>query len=98
MLNEKNDKIQQGLLPVINKLILVIVVLVVGLIAMLVVFYVSNQPDNPKGSINTSGTAGTLVKKESVDYWIAPDVSGITDTKQKEQIAYGKELIAHTAK
>ena len=47
MLNEQDDRIQEGLLFVISKLILVIVVLVIGLIAMPFVFYYSNQPNLP---------------------------------------------------
>jgi len=93
-----DDKIQQVLIPVISKLILVIVVLVIGLIAMPIVFYYSNQPDKPKDKASTADAASTEVKKDAVAYWTAPDVSSITDAKQKEQVEYGKELIAHTAK
>lgn len=31
-------------------------------------------------------------------YWSAPSLEGISDPEQKKQIAYGKDLIAHTAK
>ena len=96
MLNEKVDKIQQGLLPVVSKLILGIIVLVIGLIAMPIVFYYKNQPDKPKDKTSLTDAASTEVKKET--YWTAPAVSSITDAKQKEQVEYGKELIAHTAK
>ena len=98
MLNDQDDRIQQGLLPVISKLIFVIVVLIIGLIAMPVIFYYSNQPNKPKDTISTSDAASTDVKKDAVAYWTAPEVSSITEAKQKEQIEYGKELIAHTAK
>lgn len=98
MHNEQDDKMQQGLIPVISKLILVIVVLVIGLIAMPIIFYYSNQPDSPKEKTNSANAEITEVKKDAVAYWAAPDVSSITDAKQKEQVEYGKELIAHTAK
>lgn len=98
MHNEQDDKIQQGLIPVISKLILVIVVLVIGLIALPVLFYYSSQPDKPKDKISSADAANAEVKKEAVAYWAAPDISSITDAKQKEQVEYGKELIAHTAK
>ena len=98
MLNEQDDRIQEGLLPVISKLILVIVVLVFGLIAMPVVFYYSNQPSKPKDKSSTSDAASTDVKKDGVAYWTAPEVGSITDVKLREQVEYGKELIAHTAK
>ncbi len=98
MHNEQDDKMQEGLVPVISKLILVIVVLVIGLIAMPIIFYYTNLPDKPKDKINNADAAGTEVKKDAVAYWTAPEVSSIADAKQKEQVEYGKELIAHTAK
>lgn len=98
MHNEQDDKIHQWLIPVISKLIFVIVVLVIGLIAMPIIFYYNNQPDKPKYKINNADAAGIEVKKDAVAYWTAPDVSSITDAKQKEQVEYGKELIAHTSK
>jgi len=99
MLNEQDeDKIQQGLLPVISKLMLIIVVLIIGLIAMPVIFYYSGQPDKPKDKTSMADAATPEKKKDAVAYWKAPDLSSITDVKQKEQVEYGKELIAHTAK
>lgn len=98
MHDEQDDKMQQGLVPVISKLILVIVVLVIGLIAMPIIFYYTNLPDKPKDKISNADAAGSEVKKDAVAYWTAPEVSSITDAKQKEQVEYGKELIAHTAK
>ena len=99
MPNEQDDdKMSQGLLSAINKLILVIVVLVIGLITMPVIFYFGNQPDKPKEK--TSGTSATndAVIKDGVAYWAAPAVRSINNVKQKEQVEYGKELIAHTAR
>lgn len=98
MHNEKDDKIQQGLIPVISKLILVIVVLVIGLIAMTITFFYGSQSDKPEDKPNTTDVAKTEVKKDKSTYWMAPDVNSITDAKQKEQVEYGKELIAHTSK
>ena len=98
MLNEQDDRIQEGLLSVISKLILVIVVLVIGLIAMPFVFYYSNQPDKPKEKTSGETVTTDASNKDAVAYWMAPDIATITDVKQKEQVEYGKELIAHTAK
>ena len=95
---QDEDKIQKGLLPVISKLMLIIVVLIIGLIAMPIIFYYSGQPDKPTDKINITDAAKPQKKKDAAAYWIAPDVSSITDVKHKEQVQYGKELIAHTAK
>ncbi len=95
MPTEQDDKLQQGIIPVISKLLLIIVVLVIGLISLPFVFYYSNQPDKPK---DLSIPVNAAAKKDAVVYWMAPDVSTITDANQKEQVGYGKELIAHTAK
>lgn len=38
------------------------------------------------------------VKNVEVGFWMAPDIETISDKKQKGQVEYGKELIAHTAK
>jgi thiosulfate dehydrogenase len=93
-----DDKMQQGLVPVISKLILIIVVLIIGLIAIPIIFYYTNQPDKPEDKTAVPDAATTEVKKDGVVYWTAPDVNSITDAKQKEQVEYGKELIAHTSK
>lgn len=95
MPTEQDDKLQQGLIPVTSKLILIIMALVIGLISMPFVFYYSIQPAKPKDNIVP---VNTEVKNDAVAYWMAPDVSAITDAKQKQEVEYGKELIAHTAK
>jgi thiosulfate dehydrogenase len=95
---QDEDKIPKGLISVINKLILLIVVLVIGLVFMPFVFNYINQPSKPKEKVQDIAGKTENTKKDEIAYWIAPDISSITDAKQKEQIEYGKELIAHTAK
>jgi len=102
MNHDHDDTLQEGLLPVVSKLIAIIVVLILGLIAMPIAFYYSNQPEKPSDkAIDKPSSMNTGIAEKKVDkstYWIAPDVNTITDSKQKEQVEYGKELIAHTAK
>jgi thiosulfate dehydrogenase len=43
-------------------------------------------------------TPSEAPKAEENKYWIAPDVSTITDVAMKERVSYGRDLIAHTAK
>ena len=50
---QEDDKIRQGLLSVINKLVLVIVIMVFGFIAIPFIIYYSNLPGEPaeKGAL-----------------------------------------------
>ncbi len=97
---QQDEKLSQGLVAVINKLLIVIGVLVVGFLAIPFAYYYSIQPVQPTAQQNESAVvaAGTVVKKNAATYWMPQDISMLTDAKQKEQVAYGKELIAHTAK
>ncbi|MEO6252334.1 MAG: c-type cytochrome [Ferruginibacter sp.] len=89
MPNDQEDKIKDKLVTVINKLLVVIAVLVLALILLPVVFYY-DQTGKTKEKITE--------KKDTVTYWMAPDINTITDARLKEQVSYGKELIAHTSK
>ena len=89
---QDNDKVVQGLISVINKLILVIVVLVAGIIAMPFILNYSKDTENAKPK------TADVTAEDTVTYWIAPDISTISDTNKKAQVEYGKELIAHTSK
>ncbi len=88
------NKIIHGLIAVINKMLFVIIVLVLTLILLPVIFYYDNKSEKTK----TAVAANTDTKKDTVSYWKAPDINSITDAKLKEQVVYGKELIAHTSK
>ncbi len=96
--NQEEDKITQGLVSVINKLLIIIVVLVVSIVIIPFVLFYKGQPDksNPKTSVVEA--TQEIAKNDAVIYWIAKDINNITDTQQKEKVSYGKELIVHTAK
>jgi thiosulfate dehydrogenase len=55
-------------------------------------------PDNNKAKPVKELSGETGIKKDTIAYWLAPDINTILDTKQKELVNYGKELIAHTSK
>ncbi len=93
MQNEQEDKRTEGLVSVINKLLFVIVVLVIGIVAMPFILLYKSQSENEKIT-----TLAEIKKTDTTNYWAAPDINTISDAKQKEQVTYGKELIAHTAK
>ncbi len=93
MLNgQDQDTTVQGLIAVVNKLILVIIVLVAGIITMPFVLYYGDNTGKEK----IEKTA--IQFQDTVAYWIAADINTITDTKKKLLVEYGKELIAHTSK
>ena len=98
MYNGQEDKRTEGLVSVINKLLLVIVVLVITIVVIPFVLFYKSQPGKPKIQTQNFATSAEAVKTDTINYWAAPDINAITDTKQKQQVVYGQELIAHTAK
>jgi len=95
---EEADTIPQRLLSSINILLFVIIVLVLALVALPFIFLYSSQADVATENVNVTTPVNNAPKKDATLYWTAQDVNSITDAKQKEQVQYGKELIAHTAK
>ena len=93
MHTEQEDKRTEGLVSVINKLLFIIIVLVIVIVAMPFILFYNNQSEKEKIATSTE-----KIKTDTTNYWSAPDISTITDAKLKEQVTYGKELIAHTAK
>lgn len=88
---QEENKIIQGLTATVNKLLLVTGVLVIALVALPLIFYFDKENKNDLA-------ANDAVIKDTTTYWKAPDVDTIKDAKLKAQVAYGKDLIAHTAK
>ena len=97
-LQPENDKIKHELTSVIHKLLLIILILLFALLIMPWVILKNNQPKDNIAKSATAPLPGVTDLKSKILYWIAPDVNAIKDAKQKEQIAYGKDLIAHTSK
>ncbi|SDM67977.1 thiosulfate dehydrogenase [Daejeonella rubra] len=99
-MSEKQDdrNILNDLFSVINKLILVMVLLIVFMVALPLGYYISNLPKRPKVVLEDAPAVLAEVKKIVQEYWIAPDVSTISDPTEKETVEYGRELIAHTSK
>ena len=98
MYNEQEDKRTEGLVAIINKLLVVVAVLVISIIAMPFILFYKDQPAKPATPIQNTTTTVEAIKTAAINYWAAPGINSITDAKQKEQVVYGKELIAHTAK
>ncbi len=97
-LQNEQKKRSAAQLAVINKPVLVTAVLIAGLIAIPFFIYFDNQPDSPNKKTADATVPKAKPGNNTVAYWIAPDISSIKDAKQKQQVLYGKELIAHTSR
>ena len=87
MLNQQDEKQIGGeLFSVINKLLLVIVVLVMGFVAIPIIVYFGNQPDKPSVKAQDSLGANMVLKKDVNTFWIAQDISTISDLTQKNKL------------
>lgn len=99
MSDKQDDKnLLNDLFSVINKLILAMVLLILVMIALPIGFYISRLPKSTY--VNTEELPTTITEVNTIvqEFWIAPETSTIVDAAEKENVEYGKELIAHTAK
>lgn len=97
-MQQKEDKTTEGLVAVINKLLIIIVVLVITIFIIPFFLLYNGQPQKTEDQTPKVAGSAASVKTDATIYWTAPDVNMIADAKQKEQVEYGRELIAHTAK
>lgn len=77
------------LFKIYNKLNIV-QILAFAALAVSTFLYFKIPSESELASLNTEGVTS--------EYWIAPDINTIKDAALKKKVAYGKELIAHTAK
>jgi thiosulfate dehydrogenase len=99
-MNDRNNA-DQNLIKIIHQLLNLIAVLILLLIALpLLLFYGEDLVKLFKSSPKTElviPTQNTETKIASPTYWIAPEINSLTDSVKIKQVAYGKELIVHTA-
>lgn len=99
MHNEQEEgKITQGLVSVINRLMFIVVVLVITIVAIPFILYYTGKPGKSVEQTQDATAQPGTPKADAGNYWTAPDISTIPDAKQKEQVTYGQELIAHTSR
>lgn len=100
-----NDINKEELISIIKTLINLVFFLVVAMVVMVVLminadainaYLTTKQQDELPPAVQPQQAEVPVGKKSN--YWEAPDVNTITDEKQKAQVLYGKDLIAHTAK
>ena len=99
MHNKKDEKkMPGGLFSVVNEHLIAITAIIIGMIAIAAVLFYKTHSDNNKEKTRFGSATLDTLKKDATNYWKAPDINTILDVKKREQVAYGKELIAHTSK
>jgi thiosulfate dehydrogenase len=92
--NQQQESLEQRLISIINRLMMLVIVLIIGLISIpAVLLYKDNALEK-----DSKVTTGTKVDSQKDKYWKAPDITELKEAKLKKQIEYGKELIGHTSK
>ncbi len=107
---EEHSKSDSHLVPVVGKLInciIVLVLLIVVLVAILLLYVpapkenseIKNTAPVPDKNGNFTDAAKKLALEQidTINYWIAPDISSLNQDKSKDLILYGKDLIVHTS-
>lgn len=105
------DQNNKDLIKVINQLLAVVVLLAVTLflVTLIAIFnpdiasWFRTSPEQLARKATLEKAKEELkvedaLKKEASLFWHANDMSTVTDTAQRAQLNYGKELIMHTAK
>ncbi len=105
-LNNTNNK-EQSLIKMIQRMLNLIIVLVTFIVLLPLIIYnaetIKNwfKPNNQK-AITPKFPASKPAKGNMVEttaaYWQPAAMDAVTDPQLKEQVYYGRELIAHTAK
>ncbi len=102
-INEKGNKKYQLLAKLMQQLLGIMAVICVTIIGMFVLYCIPENVLNSQKTTNiqdnyTKNNTTNIAKIATISFWIAPDIDKISDKNLKAQVAYGKELIAHTAK
>lgn len=105
MKNEGKDSFDRGMLQTIQLLTNAVSILFVGMILMTLVFAFNedlltfwSRISAPKPKVDLPDEKLISAISANSTFWIAPKLSEIIDPKKLEQVNYGRQLIAHTAK
>lgn len=102
-MKEEQDELPEKLLKTINQLVSLVVVLIIAVVMMPVTFYYSDEIRDFFSA--AAGREKVDLKKEKpapaagiMEFWQAPELTAIADQEMSSLVAYGQDLIAHTAK
>jgi thiosulfate dehydrogenase len=97
------NEADKNLVKVISQLTNLIIFLLLLLLALGIMLakylppYVPAKEIKKESSTSTRLKTSTIEKIDTVNYWKAPDEASLNDVVNKEQILYGKDIIAHTS-
>lgn len=91
-MNPNNHQQLSAVVKLLRAVVLLLAILFTG--TLVVYFGHGTKKQNPTPDISKN-SENVL---QTASFWQAPDVNAISDRTEKEQVAYGKELVAHTAK
>jgi thiosulfate dehydrogenase len=90
--NHERESMEQRLISIINRLMVLVIVLIIGLISIPALLIYRDSDTGTK--VATEIKIDTLKDR----YWKAPAIADLNDAELKKKVEYGKELIAHTSK
>jgi thiosulfate dehydrogenase len=102
-MHSENEKLNQDLTKTFSSL-WKFIILFIAVVASAILLYLKNEESSTislnykeeKDSLKL--TSAYLFENANISYWKAPDTDTISSEGKKVLVAYGKELIAHTAK
>ena len=103
MNSEKQDIVQfRSMIKIVIYLFITIIFLIIGLLLFLffnssiTAWFQNSGPD--LDSLYVEAEKKVILQNEMAKFWKPADINLITDTILKQEVKYGKDLIAHTSK
>ncbi|MBL7727201.1 MAG: hypothetical protein JNM68_05930, partial [Dinghuibacter sp.] len=97
----QNDPVKDKLLATVQRLLNLVAALVIVILLLPVIILNRNEIASwfsSSGSGKNNNNARQQPKQPAAVYWMPPDTASVADAQLKEEIMYGRELIAQTAK
>lgn len=99
MFKNLNPEQRKAIVKALETSIWIVSLWVVSLLGFLgyFIYYINHQDGSPEMVANTEPQAPLEPKKPEIEYWTPPSESSLDGQPEKENVLYGKELIANTA-
>ncbi|HRH36403.1 MAG TPA: cytochrome C, partial [Catalimonadaceae bacterium] len=99
MFKNLNPEQRKAIVKALETSIWIVSLWVVSLLGFLgyFIYYINHQDGSPEMVATTEPQAPLEPKKPEIKYWTPPSESSLDGQPEKENVLYGKELIANTA-